>query len=239
MSRLLGVDAIDVVGIPVAAAIPLYAVLEHEGIIRTPAALAAVVFLSLCGIALWARGVEGKPLEAISVTAFGTVYASGMLSFAWLLRHHRFVVEPAAGAALVMFPVILVWVSDIAAYFTGRALGRTRLMPGISPGKTRAGAIGALVFTVAASMLYNTQVLRPFAQLALAPWTAALFGVAISASGQIGDLVESMLKRQAGVKDSSNILPGHGGILDRLDSLYFALPVAYLILTRLVIPAPS
>ncbi len=239
MSRQVGVDAIDVIGIPVAAAIPLYTVLEHEGIIRTPAALAAVVFLSLCGIALWARGVEGRPLEAISVTAFGSVYASGMLSFAWLLRHHRFVVEPVAGVALVMFPIVLVWVSDIAAYFTGRAFGKSKLMPEISPGKTRAGAVGAVVFSVAVAVLYNSQVMRPFAQLALAPWTAALFGAAISVAAQVGDLVESMLKRQAGVKDSSNLLPGHGGILDRLDSLYFALPVAYLVLTRLLIAAPS
>ncbi len=229
----------DVLGIPIAAAIPLYAVLDRMGVIQSPAALSAVVFLAVAGAALWARGVGGRPLTSISVTAFGAVYASGMLTFAYLLRHHRFVIDPAAGTVLVLYPVIMTWLSDTGAYFTGRAFGKTKLMPAVSPGKTRAGAVGALVVTLVASLVYNAMVLRPVAQLALAPWTAAIFGVVISAVGQVGDLVESMLKREAGVKDSSRILPGHGGILDRLDSLYFVLPVAYLILTRLLLPAPA
>jgi len=162
-----------------------------------------------------------------------------MLTFAYLLRHHRFVVTPTAGTVLVLYPVLLTWVSDTGAYFSGRAFGKTKLMPAVSPGKTRAGAVGALVVTLVLSMVYNSFVLRPVAQLALAPWTAAIFGLVISAVGQVGDLVESMFKREAGVKDSSRILPGHGGILDRLDSLYFVLPVAYLILTRLLLPAPT
>jgi phosphatidate cytidylyltransferase len=239
MARAGGVDAIDVLGVPVAAAIPLYAVLDQMQVIQSPAALASVVFLALSGAALWARGVTGRPLEAIAVTAFGAVYASGMLTFAYLLRHHRFVVTPQAGTVLVLYPILLTWASDTGAYFTGRAFGRTKLMPSVSPGKTRAGAVGALLVTLIVSMVYNALVLRPVAQLALAPWTAALFGVVVSAAGQVGDLVESMFKRQAGLKDSSKILPGHGGILDRLDSLYFVLPVAYLILTRLLLPAPS
>jgi phosphatidate cytidylyltransferase len=239
LARAGGVEPLDVLGIPIAAAIPLYAVLDRMGVIQSPAALAAVVFLAVAGAALWARGVGGRPLESIAVTATGAVYASGMLTFAYLLRHHRFVVTPAAGTALVLYPVILTWVSDTGAYFTGRAFGKTKLMPAVSPGKTRAGAVGALVVTLVVSMVYNAMVLRPVAQLALAPWTAAIFGVVISAVGQVGDLAESMLKREAGVKDSSRILPGHGGILDRLDSLYFVLPVAYLILTRLLIPAPT
>jgi phosphatidate cytidylyltransferase len=238
LARPGGSDALDVLGIPVAAAIPLYAVLHRLEVIQQPAALAAVVLLALTGAALWARGVEGRPLEAVAVTAFGAVYASGMLTFAYLLRHHRFVVTPEAGSVLVLYPVLLTWASDTGAYFAGRAFGTTKLMPSVSPGKTRAGAVGALVVTVGVSLAYNALVLRPVAQLALTVWTAALFGLVISAVGQVGDLVESLFKRQAGVKDSSHLIPGHGGILDRLDSLYFALPVAYLMLSRLLLPAP-
>ncbi len=161
-----------------------------------------------------------------------------MLAFGYALRHHRFVIEPAAGTALVLFPVILTWASDIGAYFVGRALGKAKLIPSVSPGKTRAGAIGALVITMLAAYAYNLHVLRPNSQLALAPWTALIFGAVTSVAAQVGDLAESLLKREAGVKDSSQLLPGHGGILDRLDSLYFVLPVAYLILGRLLIAAP-
>jgi len=102
LARADGIEAIDVLGIPIAAAIPLYAVLDRMGIIQGPAALAAVVFLAVAGAALWARGVGGRPLESIAVTAFGAVYASGMLTFAYLLRHHRFVATPTAGTVLVL-----------------------------------------------------------------------------------------------------------------------------------------
>jgi phosphatidate cytidylyltransferase len=135
--------------------------------------------------------------------------------------------------------VILTWASDIGAYFVGRAFGRAKLMPSVSPGKTRAGAIGALAITMGAAIVYNSQVLRPWSQLALAPWTALVFGAIVSAAAQVGDLAESLLKREAGVKDSSHLLPGHGGILDRLDSLYFVLPLAHLVLGRLLLAAPQ
>ena len=121
----------------------------------------------------------------------------------------------------------------------GRLVGRRKLIPSVSPGKTVEGAAGALVVTIAICWLYVTYALRPAAQLALAPWAVVIFGAAISVTAQVGDLAESLLKREAGVKDSSRIIPGHGGILDRLDSLLFVLPVAYLLLMRgLLVPAP-
>lgn len=230
-------EPLDVPGISIAAAIPLYASLDRLGALRSPAAIAAVVFVALMGATLWARGVSGRPLESVSVTAFGAAYAGGMLTFAYLLRHHRFVVTPGAGTALLLYPLVLTWVSDIGAYFVGRLVGRAKLMPSVSPGKTWAGAYGAVVLTVVASLAYNTWVLRPAAQLALLPAIALLFGLVVSVVGQVGDLAESMLKREAGVKDSSHLLPGHGGVLDRLDALYFVLPVSYLVLSSLLVPA--
>jgi phosphatidate cytidylyltransferase len=231
-----GIEAMDVFGVAIAAALPLYTALQVTGVIASPAALAAVVLVGLLGSSLWARGVEGHPLASVAVTVLGAVYAGGLLSFAYLLRHHRFAPTVAAGTALVMYPVVLTWASDIGAYFVGRWLGKARLMPAISPGKTRAGAWGALLVTTGASVAYVQWVLGPQAQLTLSPALAAAFGLLVSAVAQVGDLFESMLKREADVKDSSRILPGHGGILDRLDSLYFVLPVAYLFLDRVLLP---
>jgi phosphatidate cytidylyltransferase len=239
MARLRGIEPLDVFGIAIAAALPLYAVLDRLGVLQEPASVAAVVFVALLGTALWARGVEGRPLASVAVTALGAVYAGGMLTFAYLLRHHRFVTTAEAGTVLLLFPVVLTWASDIGAYFVGRTLGRTRLMPAVSPGKTRAGAWGALVVTVLVALAWNQWVLRPVAQLTLTPSVAVVFGIVVSAAGQVGDLFESMLKREAGVKDSSSLLPGHGGILDRLDSLYFVLPAAHLLLSRLLVAAPT
>jgi len=239
MARHDGVEALEPMGIALAVALPLVAHADRLQLLRSPAAVGGVVFVALLGLSIWARGVGGKALQSVAVTTFGALYTGGMLAFAYALRHHRFVVEAAAGSVLLMFPVILTWASDIGAYFVGRALGKAKLYPAVSPGKTRAGAWGALVFTMIVAYLYNRYALRPVAQLALAPWTAVLFGLATSIAAQVGDLAESLLKREAGVKDSSRLLPGHGGVLDRVDSLLFVLPLAYLVLGRLLIPAPQ
>lgn len=237
-ARAIGTPAIEQVGIPLAALMPLGAHAVRIGLLDAPLAGAGAVFVALCGVVLWSRSPTEKPLGSVAVTVFGVLYAGATLAYAYALRHHRFVVEPAAGAVLVFFPIALTWVSDTGAYFVGRALGKRKLMPTVSPGKTVAGAVGGVVVTMIGAWLYNDFVLRPVAQLALAPWTALIFGAVISGAGQVGDLVESLFKREAGVKDSSAIFSAHGGVLDRLDSLYFAIPVAYLILSRLLLAAP-
>ena len=238
-TRERGTPALEALGIPLAALMPLGAHAMRLGWLDAPLAAAGAVFVALTGAVLWARSPEQKPLGTVAITVFGVLYAGATLAYAYALRHHRFVVEPAAGAVLVFYPIALTWISDSGAYFVGRALGRKKLMPTVSPGKTVAGAVGAIVFTVVGAWAYNSFVLQPVAQLALAPWTALIFGAVISVVGQVGDLVESLFKREAGVKDSSTFFSAHGGVLDRLDSLYFAIPVAYLILSRLLLAAPQ
>jgi phosphatidate cytidylyltransferase len=120
---------------------------------------------------------------------------------------------------LLLFAVI--WAGDSAAYYGGRALGRHLLAPTVSPKKTIEGAIAGLIASVAVGVFGGVYFLRE-------PWLNMVGISAVTAIvGQVGDLAESVLKRSAGVKDSSSILPGHGGILDRLDSIFFAAPVFY------------
>ena len=238
IARATGVDALDAVGIPLAAAIPLVVHARQVGLPPVPLSLGAVIFVGIVGAVIWARGTAGRPLAVAAVTAFGVLYTGALLSYGYLLRYHRFAVGAAAGTAVVGLPLILTWASDIGAYFVGRAIGGRKLIPSVSPAKTVAGAVGGLAATMLVSLLYVNFVLRPYASLSLSPWSALLFGAAISVAAQIGDLAESLLKREAGVKDSSRLLPGHGGLLDRFDSLLFVLPLAYVLLGGLLLPVP-
>ena len=206
--------------------------------------IALVGVLVLFAVSIWRRWPGGKPLGAVAVTAFGVAYTGATLGYGYLLRYHPYAVGRTAGAALLALPLILTWTSDIGAYFVGRALGRRKLIPAVSPGKTVAGAVGALVLCMIVAWAYQRWVLVPRATLALRPLVPALaatgallFGAIISIAAQVGDLAESLIKRESGVKDSSHLLPGHGGVLDRLDSLFFVLPVAYLVFDWLLIPA--
>jgi phosphatidate cytidylyltransferase len=113
-------------------------------------------------------------------------------------------------------------ISDSAQYYTGRALGRHKLAPSISPNKTVEGAIGGMVFGTAAMTLGGLWVFR-----GVSPLLLILSSLAVVVVGMVGDLFESLLKRSAGVKDSSSLIPGHGGVLDRIDSWLFAAPVYY------------
>ncbi|MBX3172894.1 MAG: phosphatidate cytidylyltransferase [Gemmatimonadaceae bacterium] len=191
----------------------------------------------LLSMALWRRGSEGRPIEAVATTLFGVWYTGGMLAFVYALRYHRFAVTALAGSLLVALPVVLTWLNDSGAFFFGKRFGKKKLMPSVSPGKTWAGAWGALGTTVVATWAIVQFVLVPFAGLGMRLWGVLVFGIAMSVAAQVGDLVESMLKRQAGVKDSSALIPGHGGVLDRVDSLLFTVPIAYVMLEVLLVVA--
>ena len=237
LARATGLDPLDPVGMPIAGAIPLAVYAATVGVYRVPLSVPAVAMLAIMGAVIWMRGTGGRPLGAAAATVLGVLYTGGLLSFGYALREHPYAVGDRAGTVLVAFPLVLTWASDIGAFFVGRAIGGRKLIPSVSPGKTVSGALGGLGVTIVASWAYVTFVLSPTALLTMSLPGSLAFGAVISVAAQIGDLVESLFKREASVKDSSRLIPGHGGLLDRLDSLLFVLPVAYLLFDWLLVPA--
>lgn len=144
----------------------------------------------------------------------GVVYVFGAWRFAILLR--------ARNPHWLFFALVLNWLGDAAAYYVGRALGRHKLAPRVSPAKSWEGAIASLAVALVFGVIYLTRLI-PHMSLA----GSIAFAVAGNLAGQVGDLAESAFKRGAGIKDSGNWLPGHGGWLDRVDGTLFSLPVIY------------
>jgi phosphatidate cytidylyltransferase len=238
MARETGALPIEPAGIVLAALLPIAVHAQRLGIYTLSLTAIVAMLLLLFASTIWLRGPAGKPLSSVAITAFGVMYA-GLFSYIYALRYHNYVVGAAPGTALVFLPIILTWTTDIGAYMFGRLFGKKKLMPTVSPGKTVEGAVGGLGLAIVICLLYVRFVLMPYAQLGLTIQGAVLFAIVISIAAQTGDLAESLLKREAGVKDSSRIIPGHGGILDRFDSLLFVMPVAFLLLGRLLLPIPQ
>lgn len=190
--------------------------------------------LALGVAALWWRETSDTPLGAVAVTVFGAVLVGGGLSYAVRLRNLPAGGESWQGIALVAFPLLLTWISDSCGYFFGRAWGRHRLMPTVSPGKSIEGAVAGIVGTVVAGAVYGWLVLERGAQLPIGGLAGGIGGAVVSVVAQLGDLAESLIKREAGVKDSGGFFPGHGGVLDRLDSLFFTFPVGFWYLSGLL-----
>lgn len=224
-----GVRPFAAAGAVLAATLVLIAVAVPDGepMARYTWTAAFSATLVLSAAALWTRGVAGNPFAVMAVTLFGALLVGGALSYAILLRQLGGPGDAWQGAALVAYPVTLAWLGDTFAYFAGRRWGRRRLMPNISPAKTVEGAVANFTGTVAIGAVYGWLVFSHWHGLPIGAVAGAVGGVIISPAAQVGDLVESLLKREAGVKDSGHLLPGHGGILDRFDSLIFAVPVAY------------
>jgi phosphatidate cytidylyltransferase len=223
------------IGIPAAGVLVILAV--ATGSLGAWASLAwgvllVAVFSSLVA-AVFLRGSGGDPLPAIGVTVLAPLYAGVPFAFALFLRQHPDSAWSAPGwdgTFLLFFPLVVTWVGDSAAYFGGRGFGRRKLLPSVSPAKTVEGGIAGLAGAMAAGGLFT--LLLPFlgGGLPLTILAAALLGLLIGAVAQVGDLAESVLKREAGVKDSGRLLPGHGGVLDRFDAVLFTVPLTYALL---------
>ena len=216
-------------GTPLAIALTMFAP-GFAGQLITSGYLYLLWFISVLTIALWRRGPGDKPLTAVAVTVFGVMYASWLLSFALVLRHPHPVPgmsDATVGMALLFYPLILTWVGDSAAMAGGKTFGGAKMAPVVSPNKTWSGGLSGLFGTVALSLIYAALVFER-AGVSVSVVEAIVMGVVISIAGQVGDVAESLFKREIGVKDSSTLIPGHGGVLDRLDSLYFVVPVTAL-----------
>jgi phosphatidate cytidylyltransferase len=235
LARAQGIEPLARTGMAAAALAPLAAAATRlaPGYLATlllagfPVALLAMVVML---VALARRGPASRPLAAVSVTVFGVLYAGVLLSFAMELRHPLpgpLANDAPVGMALLFYPLVLTWGGDTAAMAAGSAIGGPRMAPVVSPNKTWAGFAGGLAASVALSLVYAAVVFAR-AGVTMSVAEAAAIGAAISLAGQLGDVSESLFKREAGVKDSSALIPGHGGVLDRLDSLYFVLPVTAL-----------
>jgi phosphatidate cytidylyltransferase len=238
MARETGAFPLELGGIAIAALLPIAVHAQRLGVYTLSLTAIVAIILVLFASTIWLRGPSGKPLASVAATTFGVLYA-GLFSYIYALRYHDYAVGAAAGTALVFLPILLTWATDVGAYAVGRSIGKKKLMPAVSPGKTVEGAAGGLVITILVCLLYVRFILMPLALLGMTIQGAVLFAIVVSVAAQTGDLAESLLKREAGVKDSSRILPGHGGILDRFDGLLFVMPIAFLLLGRLLLPIPQ
>jgi len=221
-ARRSGIEPLERTGWLAAAATPLLVYRANAPVFY----LGAIWLMFVMTLAMARRGPTGRPLASVAITMFGCVYASGMLSFLIAIRHglragHR----PGAYIMLTLFPLVITWVCDTAAMAVGTAVGGPKLAPVLSPKKTLAGAVGGTLGGVIAALALGKFVLNRNGW-SFTPGQLLLFGLAVSIVGQIGDVAESLFKREVGLKDSSTLIPGHGGVLDRLDSLYFVIPTA-------------
>lgn len=183
-------------------------------------AVFTAVFLAAWYFVLYVNRLEKLPRfpSSVALTFFGPLYISFTLNFFYVLRGEK-------GPFVIYYLFAVIFLGDTGAYFIGKLLGRHRLVPVASPKKTWEGAFGGIVFACLGGVLAQ-QVLLPDMLL----WKAVLFSFLIHAAAQASDPFESLFKRAAGVKDSSHLLPGHGGFFDRIDSLILATPLLYFLI---------
>jgi phosphatidate cytidylyltransferase len=178
----------------------------------------AVLFLFVLGIAalvLFTKRPLVETLPAAGMSTSGLLLVAFPLSYA--IRLHG---DGIRGPAILLFALVIIWVGDTAAYFVGRSIGKYKLAPHLSPNKTWEGTVASLIGSLLVAVAFARYTTVPVGHLL---GMAAVGNVA----GQVGDLLESAYKRSAGIKDSGSILPGHGGVLDRIDALILAIPVVW------------
>lgn len=186
--------------------------------------LTVTALVLVTGLATLQVPPQDRPFQASALTIVAALYVGGLISFGVPLREW-FGSTAAEGTLFFFLPVAVTWLADTAAYFGGRALGKHKLSPVISPNKTVEGAVAAFVAGPVGATVYGLALLPVLGEeLGLAGLIA--LGLLIAAAATLGDLAESALKRECGVKDSSGLLPGHGGLLDRMDSLLWSIPAA-------------
>ncbi|HTO98025.1 MAG TPA: phosphatidate cytidylyltransferase [Myxococcales bacterium] len=210
--RLTGAAAVSVGG---AFLIPLLEEISHSWV-GASAVLSGVVILAFADALLFEEEIPDAP-RRVGLAVLGAAYPGLLLSA--LLPLRRF----PQGEWWILLALAVTWLNDSFAYFTGRAFGRRKLYERISPSKTWEGALGGL-----AGSILGAVVIACIWIPALPAWGAALIGLGAAVLGPVGDLSESMLKRAFGAKDSGRLLPGHGGLLDRIDALLFNAPFVLL-----------
>ncbi|HEY8486196.1 MAG TPA: phosphatidate cytidylyltransferase [Limnochordales bacterium] len=210
-------DVLAVAGVAGLWLAPAVQVVEGSRWQGVVALMVPAVAFSYAALRAWGRGAS--VLQEASAASFAFFYVGVFGGFWWLLRQSHPLGWPYGLMALVG-----TWATDMGAYLVGRALGRRRLVPRISPSKTVEGAVGGLFCGVGSVVLLGR------VGFGMSWWVLAALGLVTAVAAQLGDLAESALKRDANVKDSGWLLPGHGGILDRMDSVLVAGPAAYLFL---------
>jgi phosphatidate cytidylyltransferase len=226
-------------GLAAGAALPVVAYLGNE---YHATVLMTVTLLAVMMAQLGRRRIS-ESLESISGTFFGVFYVGWLLSHAVVLREFyaqvvtrygggaavELGIVPQTGAFLLIYTLAAVFLCDTGAYFAGRAYGKRKLAPRVSPGKTIEGAVGGVLAGTLGGLAVKGvfDLFWPELSQGLGWVAAAVFGVILSIMGTVGDLVESMLKRDAQVKDAGALLPGMGGILDRIDSPLLGIPAMY------------
>jgi len=214
LMRGMGFHPFSMAGLTAGAMLIVVPTLPHPGFL-----------VALCLLLLGTATLDKHPVEetfsSASSTLFGVVYTCAPFALATHLH--------SLSPHWIFLPLLVVWAGDSAAYYVGRAIGHRKLAPRVSPGKTWEGTIGSVVFgtTVGAAYLHFVHPIE------LTPWVMVALPCVVNVAGQIGDLAQSALKRGAGAKDSGTLLPGHGGVLDRMDGALFAFPAVYLFLAIL------